>query len=123
LSHTVPKPPVHFIGREDILNKVHNHLVMHGAVILAAQGGMGKSSIALEYANQYKNTYDSIFWVPCNTVASAISAFQIYARSLFMTDNADTMPAENIVQLICGKFASLHRYLLILDNVDDESVL
>ncbi|KAI8803713.1 P-loop containing nucleoside triphosphate hydrolase protein, partial [Cladochytrium replicatum] len=105
---TLPQPPVHFVGRRNILSNVQMQLVNHGAAILVAQGGMGKSSIALQYVKQHGRFYDSIFWIPCNTAATAISALRGYA---------------DLVRFMCDKLSKIHCYLLILDNVDDESVL
>ncbi|KAI8810054.1 P-loop containing nucleoside triphosphate hydrolase protein [Cladochytrium replicatum] len=120
---TLPKPPAHFIGRDAVLSEVQRQLVNHGAVILVAQGGMGKSSVALQFAKQHQKSYDSIFWVPCNTAATAISALRDYAGSHFGLVGFELMDTADIVSFICDKLSECHCYLLILDNVDDESVL
>ncbi|KAI8804196.1 hypothetical protein BJ742DRAFT_826094 [Cladochytrium replicatum] len=113
---TLPEPPVHFVGRSNILSDVQMQLVHHGAAILVAQGGMGKSSIALK-------AYDSIFWIPCNMAATAISALRGYAGSHFHLTTFETIAPEDLVRFISDKLSKIHCYLLILDNVDDESVL
>ncbi|KAI8801267.1 P-loop containing nucleoside triphosphate hydrolase protein [Cladochytrium replicatum] len=120
---TLPEPPVHFVGRSNILSDVQMQLVNHGAAILVAQGGMGKSSIALMYAKQHRRSYDSIFWIPCNTAATAISALRGYAGSHFHLRTSETTAPEDVVQFMSDKLSKIHCYLLILDNVDDESVL
>ncbi|KAI8801286.1 P-loop containing nucleoside triphosphate hydrolase protein [Cladochytrium replicatum] len=120
---TLPEPPVHFVGRSNILSDVQMQLVNHGAAILVAQGGMGKSSIALMYAKQHGRSYDSIFWIPCNTAATAISALRGYAGSHFHLTTFETIAPEDLVRFMSDKLSRIHCYLLILDNVDDESVL
>ncbi|KAI8801086.1 P-loop containing nucleoside triphosphate hydrolase protein [Cladochytrium replicatum] len=120
---TLPEPPVHFVGRSNILSDVQMQLINHGAAILVAQGGMGKLSIALQYVKQHGRFYDSIFWIPCNTAATAISALCSYAGSHFHLTTFETIAPEDLVRFMSEKLSKIHCYLLILDNVDDESVL
>ncbi|KAI8801260.1 P-loop containing nucleoside triphosphate hydrolase protein [Cladochytrium replicatum] len=119
----LPEPPLHFVGRSNILSEVQMQIVNYGAAILVAQGGMGKSSIALQYAKQHRMSYDSIFWIPCNTAATAISALRGYAGSHFHLTTFETITPEDLVRFMSDKLSRIHCYLLILDNVDDESVL
>ncbi|KAI8803273.1 P-loop containing nucleoside triphosphate hydrolase protein [Cladochytrium replicatum] len=120
---TLPKPPAHFIGRDDVLSEIQKQLVNHGAVILVAHGGMGKSSVALQFAKQNQKSYDSIFWIPCNTAATAVSSMCAYAESQFGLVGFESMDSADIVSFMGDNLTKFHRYLLILDNVDDESVL
>ncbi|KAI8810008.1 hypothetical protein BJ742DRAFT_867947 [Cladochytrium replicatum] len=55
-ASTLPEPPAHFVGRDDVLSEIQKQLVNHGAVVLAAQGGMGKSSAALQFAQQHQKS-------------------------------------------------------------------
>ncbi|KAI8814496.1 hypothetical protein BJ742DRAFT_785645 [Cladochytrium replicatum] len=110
---TLPKPPSHFIGRDDVLSEIQKQLVNHGAVILVA-GGMGKSSAARQFAKQQQKSYDSIFWIPCNTAATAVQ---------FGLVGFESMDSADIVSFMGDKLTKFHRYLLVPDNVDDESVL
>ncbi|KAI8806584.1 hypothetical protein BJ742DRAFT_711417, partial [Cladochytrium replicatum] len=108
---TLPEPPVHFVGRSNILSEVQMQLINHGAAILVAQGGMGKSSIALQYVRQHRRFYDSIFWIPCNTAATAISALRGYAGSHFHLTTFETIAPEDLVRF------------MMLDQVLDSVIL
>ncbi|KAI8810032.1 hypothetical protein BJ742DRAFT_205017 [Cladochytrium replicatum] len=84
---------------------------------------MGKSSVALQFAKLHQKSYDSMFWIPCNTAATAVSALRAYAESRFGLVGFESMDSADIVSFMGDKLTKFHRYLLILDNVDDESVL
>ncbi|KAI8808421.1 hypothetical protein BJ742DRAFT_808575 [Cladochytrium replicatum] len=119
----LPKPPEYFICRDDVLSEVQKQLVKRGAVILGAQGSLGKPSIAIQFAKQYEKVYGSIFWIPCITAATAVSALRGYAGSHFGLVGFGSMDSADIVSFMCDKLSKFHRYLLVLDNVDEESVL
>ncbi|KAI8809680.1 hypothetical protein BJ742DRAFT_220297 [Cladochytrium replicatum] len=109
----LPEPPVHFVGRSNILSDVQMQLVNGGAAILVAQGGMGKSSIALKYAKQHGRSYESIFWIPCNTAATAISALRGYASSHFHLTTFETIAPEDVVRF-CRRFIASYLSLTML---------
>jgi len=71
-----------FSGREDIICTIHSTLKGNTLcndevrpptdkiVVLHGLGGMGKSSIALEYSFQYLDSYTAVFWVDVTSAAS-----------------------------------------------------
>lgn len=60
ISSNIPANAAHFIGRETELSAIHNEFsIGHKAVFIHGFGGMGKSSLAVAYANKYKDSYDT----------------------------------------------------------------
>jgi len=49
-----------FIGREGEMDSIHMLLQNHGKAIVQGVGGIGKSSVALHYAELHRNDYDAI---------------------------------------------------------------
>ena len=60
-----PKPVTGFVGRYDLLKTIHETLSSEtGRIALHGVPGVGKSSIALEYANQYSQHYAGVWLCP-----------------------------------------------------------
>jgi len=71
-----------FSGREDIISTIYStlkggtscngkvQLRTDKVVVLHGLGGMGKSSIALEYSFRYSDSYTAVFWVDATSAAS-----------------------------------------------------
>jgi hypothetical protein len=72
-----------FCGRDDLIETVHSYFIGSGelasghkaqkVVVLYGLGGIGKTSIALEYAFRYLKSYITVFWAD---VASGMSLAQ-----------------------------------------------
>ena len=55
---------VRFIGRQSDLDELHRQLMEHGKVGITGMGGLGKTQMAVEYANNQKDSYpDGVFWL------------------------------------------------------------
>ena len=55
-----------FVGRQEQLNAIHQELQHDGSrktVVVHGLGGMGKTQLALEYAEQHRKEYSAVFWV------------------------------------------------------------
>ncbi|KAI5842037.1 hypothetical protein BZA05DRAFT_208713 [Tricharina praecox] len=69
-----------FCGRADIIDTIHAFLnegasadarqMARGSVVLYGLGGIGKSSIALEYSFRYSDSYTTVFWIDVTNGAS-----------------------------------------------------
>ncbi|OAL56153.1 hypothetical protein IQ07DRAFT_558137 [Pyrenochaeta sp. DS3sAY3a] len=116
-----------FVGRKDVLAKISRCTAASPAHIRAALvglGGVGKSQIAIEYAYGCRAAEPQtlILWVH----ASSRSRFQQGCRdiadklALPGRDNAKV----DVLQLVYGWLSDARngRWLMVLDNVDDDSV-
>ncbi|KAL2886088.1 Nephrocystin-3 [Ceratocystis lukuohia] len=114
-----------FVGRQDVLSKLDNRLFTHTGfqqVALVGLGGMGKTQVALKFAYTVKEKYTdcSVFWV----TAASIDGFRNSCKELTATLGIETSDGDDPRILVkdyldankCGK------WLLILDNVDDNSL-
>ncbi|OBT62906.1 hypothetical protein VE03_07906 [Pseudogymnoascus sp. 23342-1-I1] len=114
-----------FFGRNDVLDKISLALDPSARnkqqyFTLSGLGGVGKSSVALAYANRSVCKYDAIFWVRAETEASLFQSFADIALNLDIPDASRTAaPSENRDLLISWFIKCNMTWLLVLDNVED----
>ncbi len=118
----------YFTGREDLLTRLAASLRAGQTVgisqpqAISGLGGVGKTQIALEYAYRYYQDYDAVLWTRADTQEALISGFVAFATllSLPVQEERDQL---KIVQAVKTWLATHTRWLLILDNADDLSLL
>ncbi|KAJ6260258.1 LOW QUALITY PROTEIN: hypothetical protein Dda_4482 [Drechslerella dactyloides] len=124
-----------FCGRADVLEALRQILdpikaSWNRRALLYGLGGVGKTKVALEYTNRFKDQYDAIFWITADAPEKMSEAFLQVSRRLGLTaategeeafedidaTNAKSKVKEWLQQNPC-------RWLLIFDNVDDPDIL
>ncbi|MGK7931190.1 MAG: kinesin, partial [Microcystaceae cyanobacterium] len=66
IDSNVPQATKNFVGREDELIAIHEILeISKGVIVCAVEGlgGIGKSALALRYAETYKDFYSGQYWI------------------------------------------------------------
>lgn len=79
-----------FHGRKDLLDEIHDAFNSDAkspytgpaCFVLFGIGGMGKTSIALEYTYGYENDYDAIFWLRAESGVGLSDSYCAIARKL-----------------------------------------
>jgi hypothetical protein len=74
-----------FVARDEELLKIHNSLRGHGSrriTVLHGLGGIGKTQLALAYAERYKEDYSSIFWLNIKDGDSLRQSFAMIAKQI-----------------------------------------
>jgi hypothetical protein len=122
----VPPRIPSFTGREDELSRLDAILIHDkpavvtqavGRVAVQGMGGVGKTSLAIEYAHRYRNFYAGVCWCPAETRAGLMTALAGLGATLgaAASEEADAEKAAK---------AALHRlaeqratWLLVYDNV------
>src|SRR5215472_4787791 len=116
----------YFTGREDVLSQLHRALHTENAVALShpqgisGLGGIGKTQAALEYVYCYRASYDAIFWVRADSVASLTSSFVELAYALDIPERNE-QDQDSIIDAVL-RWLRLHEgWLLVFDSMDDLS--
>lgn len=119
--------PKLFVGRELDMKKIEDILhpsdgkPPHRLAILGGKGGIGKTQLAITYANRYQHHYDSVFWLNATTEAALKASFGLIAGQVFNVQDlnvlqGDAAYAKTARWLSDGKNT---RWLLVFDNYDD----
>lgn len=92
-----------FWGREDILSQIQSSLEVEGKATLRSfalhgMGGVGKTQIALRYANNSRTQYDAIFWLAADNLVTIGQSYQEISKCLRLT-KADMQTDDNAVML------------------------
>ena len=115
----LPNPPNQFIGRENELSIIENHLSQsdHRLLSLVGPGGIGKTRLALEIAHIYAQKgyfLDGVYFIPlANRQKSSHLALHIAAGLDFAFYNNEG-PEQQLLNFLRDK-----EMLLILDNFED----
>jgi serine/threonine protein kinase/Tfp pilus assembly protein PilF len=116
-----------FTGREDILQRLtyafsKEHDKRWPCVqAICGLGGMGKTQVAIEYAFRYQANYQAVLWAKADTAETLLAEFASIAGLLRLQQaehdqQRDADAAKHWLATHSG-------WLLILDNVDDLTVV
>jgi tetratricopeptide (TPR) repeat protein len=136
-SQAAPPPPRPFIGvppriasftgRTDELDRLDT-ILMHdkpaavtqasvGRAAVQGMGGVGKTSLAIEYAHRFRGLYAGVCWCPAETRAGLLSAL----AGLAVTLDAATAEEANVEKAAKAALRRLAEqratWLLVYDNV------
>lgn len=118
-----------FVGRETELKRLSG-LLLPGSltrkvVAIAAAGGLGKTQLAITYAERYHRNYSSVFWLDArdeSTLKQELAGLADIILDPAQTSAATSVDEENNTIKQVKSWFSLPRnnhWLLILDNYDD----
>lgn len=115
----LPLPPKDFTGRKDELEKLHDACKHEHRVAITGLGGMGKTALTLQYANDHKASYQWIHYIPASTPQAIIAGLIDLANELYIPQNEKV---EERLKELTKKLNRLEKdYLLIFDGVDDSA--
>jgi hypothetical protein len=75
-----------FVGRDKELDRIHQNLQYNGSrrtAVVHGLGGMGKTQLALAYAQRYKDEYSAVFWVNSKDVDALKQGYATAARRIY----------------------------------------
>ncbi|BCL79673.1 tetratricopeptide repeat protein [Ktedonobacteria bacterium brp13] len=129
LVWSIPYLPNHyFTGREAILERLANELfvsqplTVSQPVALSGLGGIGKTQIALEYAYRFYRKYQAVLWVVASDRDKWIASYVTLAEQLNLPEK-DAQEQTRVVQAVKQWLQSHSRWLLLLDDVADFSLM
>src|SRR5579862_3469560 len=115
-----------FVDRPDTLERMKAELAERQSsgmgckiIALCGLGGMGKTQLMLRYCYLHCDEYDMVFWLEFDSKATAFESFQKLAINLGLGEETKEN-LEKAAALVRAWLQSQTRWLLLLDNVDDD---
>lgn len=109
---------IHFTGRDDILQSLHRLLISGTVTALGGLGGIGKTSLAVEYTHRFHDYYEAILWLQAASKEILTSECVTLADELELPERTEKDQTK-IVEAVRRWLKKRRNWLLILDNVDD----
>jgi NB-ARC domain len=113
-------PNPFFTGRDLLLAELQSRLqepdLVARRVVLTGLGGVGKTSVAVEYVYRQHADYDLVWCINGEQPASLLADLATLAGRLGLATDA---PQEDQVAALRGWLERHQRWLLVLDNIDD----
>lgn len=102
-----------FWGREDIISRIDGALFVEKSrrsslrfFALCGMGGVGKTQIALRYANSCRTKYDAVFWVSADNQITIEQSFRGIARTLGLIEQHSETDNNSVILAVKNWFSS-----------------
>lgn len=118
-----------FIGRAIEMDKMKEILQpgdtsrKQRRLIVGGIGGIGKTQLAIAYANHHDNEYKSVFWLNAASEATLKDSLRSIAGRIFNVQDPSVLEGDKIRDSIHRWLSDQEntQWLLIFDNYDDPS--
>ncbi|MGW1704821.1 FxSxx-COOH system tetratricopeptide repeat protein [Streptomyces sp. NPDC002206] len=125
-NHNLPRPPsALFVGRDDDVIRIGTALAAESEPvtrILVGLGGVGKTSLTLQYAHRYRAEYTTVWWITADN-PDAITAGLAALTSRLLPDLAAPATTNALAEWAITWFQTHPGWLVVFDNADDPSHL
>lgn len=116
-----------FVGRGHELNEIAkalqpNHQAQkQQRLVLGGMGGIGKTQLAIAYAESARGSHSSVFWLNAVSEAALKDSFRSIACLIFNVEEPGVLQDKEVVRRVHQWLCTSRNtgWLLIFDNYDD----
>ena len=123
----IPARNTGFVGREELLTQLHEHLVQGATAVvphsLHGMGGVGKTQVALEYVYRHRHDYELVWWIPADSPAQIQQSLSELANRLRLPTAGEAAVAVRGVLEALRIGEPSRNWLLIYDNAGSPEAL
>lgn len=115
-----PSSAEKLIGREAEMQQLREKLLISNIpVLLTGMGGLGKTRMAIEYVNRFREEYDYIVWIEQlgDLITDLTGNFALHQALNFQTTRDPQVDVQNLLFQLSRLDSSL---LLVIDNTDEQ---
>ena len=90
-------------------------------LVLGGMGGIGKTQLAIAYAQRYRGSYESVFWLNAKSEATLQTSLRSIAGRFMESAQCEKLENEQICRRVRRWLSETTntQWLLIFDNYDD----
>lgn len=118
-----------FVGRQSLLDAMEDILQSRNPsadrrrVVLCGLGGVGKTQLAIAYAEQYCSFYNSVFWLNAASEDAVKQSLVLMASQISRERQVQSSEVDHLLSEVLRwlSFPSNNQYLLVFDGYDDPS--
>lgn len=117
--------PTYFVGREAELEEMGNILQpeqpKQQRLVLGGIGGVGKTQLAIAYAERFRQRYDTVFWLNATSQQTLNADLRLVAGRILQASEMERLNEDQILTRVHEWLSKVNntRWLLIFDNHDE----
>ena len=105
------------IGRAEMVKRIHGEVKHHGGrVVIAGQGGLGKTTLARDYVKAHGDFFAGIIWVRAEDATTLADDLGELAAVL-PSARLDQLPPEKKARALLNALPADQDWLIVYDNV------
>ncbi|MGG4128094.1 tetratricopeptide repeat protein [Paenibacillus illinoisensis] len=113
-----------FFGRDNELLSIHNKLQESGTVFITGMPGIGKTQLAVQYLQTYKDDYQTICWVRTESAGLMFEDLYLFMKEVTNDINrADSINNDSILGYVRNWMEQNQDYLFVFDNYKSQGEL